>query len=167
MDRRDQQAPCRSSHIPEGVTIPARFEWTRQAGTGPDTAILGALAGRVVIEMGCGSGHNLAHLVASRGAAGIGIDRDPVKIARACGLYGQIDDLRFILGDTADVLADIPTASADACLSIFGAISFSPPGPILSGAARVLRPGGRLAVTVRADDHQDYVIVLTRRNATG
>lgn len=44
------------------MSIPTRFEWTRQAGTGPDISVLGPLTGRTVIETGCGSGHNLAHL---------------------------------------------------------------------------------------------------------
>jgi SAM-dependent methyltransferase len=147
------------------MTIPVRFEWTREPGVGSGVEVLGPLAGRVVIEMGCGSGHNLAHLAAVRGAVGIGIDRDPVKIARARGLYGQTDNLAFILGDAADILAAMPPALTDVCLSIFGALSFSSPAPILSEAARVLRPGGRLAVTMRADDHRDYVTILMRKEA--
>jgi hypothetical protein len=33
----------------------------------------------------------------------------------------------------------------------------------LKGAARALRPGGLLAVTLRASDHHDTVVILTRR----
>jgi trans-aconitate methyltransferase len=58
-----------------------------------------------VIELGCGSGHNLAALAARHDAAGIGVDHDPAKIRR---------------------------------------------------------PGGLLAITLRADDHHDTVIVLRR-----
>jgi hypothetical protein len=54
-------------------------------------------------------------------------------------------------------------ASADACLSIFGAFSFSPPRPLLQATARALRPGGLLAITLRASDHHDTVTILTRR----
>src|ERR1700758_1186371 len=72
------------------MTIPTRFEWTRQLGIGPGIKILGPLTGRVVIEMGCGSGHNLAHPAAVHGSIAIGIDRDPVKITRARGLYGHV-----------------------------------------------------------------------------
>ena len=144
------------------MTARARFEWTRQPGTGPDISVLGPLAGRTVVELGCGSGHNLAHLAACQSAAGIGIDRDPAKIARARDLYGTTPGLSFILAGVPAALAAMPAASADVCLSIFGALSFSPPGPILAGAARVLRHGGLLAVTLRADDHHDYVTVLRR-----
>jgi tRNA1(Val) A37 N6-methylase TrmN6 len=37
----------------------------------------------------------------------------------------------------------------------------------LRGAAHALRPGGRLAITLRADDHHDHVVVLIRRNPGG
>ena len=64
--------------------VRARLEWTRQPGTGPPPGILGDLAGRVVIELGCGSGHNLAVLAARYGAIVTGVDQDPAKIFRAC-----------------------------------------------------------------------------------
>jgi ubiquinone/menaquinone biosynthesis C-methylase UbiE len=145
------------------MSIPTRFEWTRQSGIGPGISVLGPLTRRTVIEIGCGSGHNIAHLAAAHCAVGIGIDHDPVRATRARDLYGRVPNLAFIVGDAAEVLAAMPPASADVCLSIFGALSFSPQGPILNGAARVLRPGGLPAITVRVDDHHDYVIVLTRK----
>jgi hypothetical protein len=43
-------------------------------------------------------------------------------------------------GDAASILAATPAASADVCLSIFGAFSFSPPRPLLAAAAHALRP---------------------------
>jgi SAM-dependent methyltransferase len=147
------------------MSVPPRFEWTRQNGTGPDISVLGPLTGRTVIEMGCGSGHNLARLATFRGVMGCGIDRDPAKIFRARDLYGAVDGLTFILGDAAEALAAMRPASADVCLSIFGALSFSPPGPLLAAAARVLRPGGILAITLRADHHRDYVAVFTRKSS--
>jgi SAM-dependent methyltransferase len=148
------------------VSIPSRLEWTRQPGTGPDPSVLGPLAGRTVIELGCGSGHNLAHLAAIHHATCIGIDRDPAKTSRARHLYGNLASLTFICGDAASILAAMPAASADVCLSIFGAFSFSPPGPHLAAVAHALRPGGRLAITLRAGDHHDHVIILTRKNTT-
>lgn len=162
MDWDDHQAPERSRCPARHLSLPARLEWTRQPGTGPGTSILGPLAGRTVTELGCGSGHNLAHLVGVRHAIGIGIDRDPVKISRARDQYGQLSNLAFILGDAAAVLVGMPPSQADICLSIFGAFSFTPPGPLLRAVAHTLRPGGRLAVTLRADDRHDHVLVLVR-----
>ena len=164
MDRHDQQAPKRGRRAARHLSIPARLEWTRQPGTGPDSSVLGALAGHTVAELGCGSGHNLACLVAVHGAAGIGIDRDPAKINRARDLYGSLDNLAFVRGDAAAVLAAMPPSTIEVVLSIFGAFSFSPPGPLLRAAAHALRPGGRLAITLRADEHHDHVIVLTRQD---
>ena len=143
--------------------VRARLEWTRQPGTGPAAGILGDLSGKVVAELGCGSGHNLAVLAARHGATVTGIDRDPAKVRRARDLYGDVPGLRVIHADAASYLSAIPAASVDVCLSIFGALSFSPPGPLLKAAARALRPGGLLALTLRAGDHHDTVLILTRR----
>ena len=140
----------------------ARLEWTRKRGTGPP-GILGNLAGRIVVELGCGSGHNLAVLATRHGAIVTGIDHDPAKVARARTLYGDIPGLHVIQADAASHLTTLPTGSVDICLSIFGAFSFSPPGPLLSATTHVLRPGGLLAITLRADDHHDHVIILSRK----
>jgi SAM-dependent methyltransferase len=116
-----------------------------------------------VIELGCGSGHNLAVLAARHGATVTGIDHDPSKVARARDLYGHLPALRVIEADATAYLATLPPGSADACLSIFGALSFtSDPGRLLTEVTRVLRPGGLLGITLRADDHHDHVTVLTR-----
>jgi hypothetical protein len=53
-------------------------------------------------------------------------------------------------------------ASIDICLSIFGAFSFTDPLPLLTVTSRALRPGGLLAVTLRADNHHDSITVLRR-----
>jgi SAM-dependent methyltransferase len=142
---------------------PARLEWTRQPGTGPPAAILGDLTGRTVIELGCGSGHNLAVLAARHLAYAAGVDHDPAKAARARQLYGHLPGLSVTCADAAAYLSALTPGTVDVCLSVFGALSFSPPSPILQAAARALRPGGILAVTLRADDRHDTVLVLTRR----
>lgn len=145
------------------MNAPGRFEWTREPGIGPGRGILGDLIGRTVVEIGCGSGHNLAHLVTHRRARGIGIDHDPGKIERATRFYGHLPEIGFHLGDAAGTLSTLTPGSVDVCLSIFGALSFADPGPILTAAARALRPGGLLALTLRADDRHDKVIVLSRK----
>jgi len=146
------------------VTVRPRLEWTRQPGTGPPPDILGDLTGKVVVELGCGAGHNLAVLAARHGAAVTGIDHDPAKVARARELYGHVPGLRVILSDAASYLNVLPAESVDACLSIFGAFSFTgQPARLLQAAARALRPGGLLAVTLRADTTHDTVVLLTRR----
>jgi SAM-dependent methyltransferase len=163
MDHRDHPAPDRSSHPAARLTPPARFEWTRQPGTGPPASILAPLAGATVIELGCGSGHNLAALAARYGVTGTGVDHDPAKIARARAGYGHLPSICFTLADACRYLNAAAPGSADLVLSVFGAFSFTDPQPLLTATARVLRPGGRLAITLRADDHHDTVVVLRRR----
>jgi SAM-dependent methyltransferase len=163
MDHRYHPPPRRSGEPTARLTAPARFEWTRQPGIGPGAAILIPLAGATVIEIGCGGGHNLAHLVAHCGAIGIGVDHDPAKIDRARGGYGHLPGIHFVLTDARTYLKAATPGSADLVVSIFGAFSFTDPLPLLTDAARVLRPGGQLAITLRADDHHDTVVVLRRR----
>lgn len=149
------------------MTIPTRFEWTRAPGIGPASNVLGDLTGRTVVELGCGSGRNLAHLVAYRGARGIGIDHDPTKISRATGFYGHLPGIAFRLSSAVEALSTLAPGSVDVCLSVFGALSFSEPGPLLAAVARALRFEGLLATTLRADDHHDTVIILSRKAPPG
>ena len=116
-----------------------------------------------VIELGCGSGHNLAHLAARYAAIGVGVDHNPAKIARARAAYGHLPGARFTLADARRYLTAAQPRSADLVVSIFGAFSFTDPLPLLTETARVLRPGGLLAITLRADDQHDMVVVLRRR----
>lgn len=163
MGYRDHQAPDRSRQLAPRLIPPATFEWTRRPGTGPGTPTLGKLAGAAVVELGCGGGHNLACLVARHGAIGVGIDNDPAKIIRARAGYGHLPGIRFVLAEAHRCLTAAEPGSADLVLSIFGAFSFTDPLPLLTAAARILRPGGRLAITLRAGDHHDTVVVLCRR----
>ncbi|MBE1876697.1 class I SAM-dependent methyltransferase [Myceligenerans pegani] len=143
---------------------PGRFELTRVPGVGPDTSILGELAGSVVVEIGCGSGHNIAHLVAHHDAVGIGIDHDPAKIHRARTFYGHIPGLQFMHDDAEQNLCRLAPGSVDVIVSIFGALSFTDDlRSLLRACSRALAPHGRLLVTLRADDDHDQVTLLRHR----
>ncbi|MEU3166909.1 class I SAM-dependent methyltransferase [Streptosporangium sp. NPDC006930] len=165
MDLRDLPPPHRSRTSPTSLTVRDRFEWTRAAGIGPPPTVFGDLAGRRVVELGCGSGHNLAHLAIHHHAEGVGIDHDPLKIQRARTLYAGLPRLAFIRTDAAAYLRSRPPESIDLCLSIFGAFSFVERAdlrPLLTAAACALRHGGRLALTLRATDTTDLVLIYTR-----
>ena len=163
MDYHDQPPPGRSSQPAAHLTPPAQFEWTRKPGTGPGLGVLGRLTGAKVVELGCGSGHNLACLARSHRLTATGVDHDAAKIQRARACYGRLPGLRFTCSDAAQFLDQAAPGSADLVLSIFGAFSFADPLPLLTATASLLRPGGLLAITLRASDEHDQVIVLRRR----
>lgn len=163
MGLRHHPPPDRSRRPPQRVTVPECFEWTRAAGVGPSPAALGDLTNRRVIELGCGAGHNLAHLVVHHHAQAVGIDCDPTKVRRARRAYGVLSNLTFFCAEATAFLREQPTASFDLGLSIFGAFSFGAPEPLLAELSRVLRPGGKLALSFRATDRTDLVLILIRR----
>jgi SAM-dependent methyltransferase len=106
------------------------------AGVGP---------GQRVLDVACGTGA-LARTVATRvGAAGsvLGLDANPEMLAVARRLDGAIE---WIHG-RAEALP-MPDASVDAVVSQFGLMFFDDRVGALREMARVLRPGGRLAVAV-------------------
>ena len=142
--------------------VRARLEWTRQPGTGPPPGILGDLTGKTVVELGCGSGHNLAVLATHHSATATGIDHDPAKVARARQLYGNIPGLQVIHADAASTSPPCPPQqSMPACRS--SARLASPRRPATEGRRPRTTPGGLVAITIRASDHQDAVVILARR----
>ncbi|WP_322754518.1 class I SAM-dependent methyltransferase [Frankia sp. Cas3] len=60
-----------------------QFRWTRTSIDDPGPELLGDVRGKHVVELGCGTGDNLAYLVDHRGALGVGIDPAPSQIRRA------------------------------------------------------------------------------------
>lgn len=101
------------------------------------------VAGLDVIELGCGTGYVSAWL-ARRGARPVGIDNSPrqLETARACQAeFGP--EFPLVLGN-AETLP-FPDASFDFAISEYGACLWADPHRWVPEAARVLRPGGRLA----------------------
>lgn len=133
---------------PEPLTPPPRMQWTQHPGAGPGAEILGDLAGRRVVELGCGPAHNLAHLVSHHDAIGVGVDAAPAQIERARAHYGHLARLPFV---TADATAFLTATgfTFDVCYCVFGALGLTPPDPLLAAIGQRLRPGGRLAFSVQ------------------
>jgi SAM-dependent methyltransferase len=136
-----------ADHPPHPRQPPTRMQWTQQPGRGPAAELLGELTGRHVLELGCGPGHNLAHLVDHHHATGIGIDAAPAQIHRARVHYGHLPGLTLITADAAPFLTTT-RHTFDAIYCAFGALGLSPPEPILAGIHQRLRPGGLLAFSV-------------------
>jgi len=112
--------------------------------SGPEAGLdaLGALEGKDVIELGCGTGYFGAWL-AKRGARVVGIDITPAQLETARRLQEETGlDLEFIEGSAEDV--PLPDASFDLAISEYGASIWCDPELWIAEASRLLRPGGRL-----------------------
>jgi SAM-dependent methyltransferase len=100
------------------------------------------LAGKDVIELGCGTAY-VSGWLARRGARVVGIDNSQVQLATARRL--QLDhglDFPLIHGNAESVpCAD---TSFDFAISEYGACLWADPQRWVPEAARVLRPGGQL-----------------------
>ncbi|PBC84671.1 MULTISPECIES: bifunctional 2-polyprenyl-6-hydroxyphenol methylase/3-demethylubiquinol 3-O-methyltransferase UbiG [unclassified Streptomyces] len=165
-----------SAELAEALAVPARMEWGTRLGQGPDANLLGPdLRGRHVLELGCGPGHNVAHVAVHRGATVTGVDLVGLQIRRARSHYGRLAGARFVAGHALHYL-QATDETYDAIYSVFGAIGLVAPELLLPAIVRKLAPRGTLAFSVphprrsgrhpSADDRpcQDFVTLpdLTR-----
>jgi ubiquinone/menaquinone biosynthesis C-methylase UbiE len=104
--------------------------------------------GTTLVDLGCGRGGPGLWLAQSHGAMLIGVDFSAAAVQQAtdrAALFGLADRARFVMGDLAATgLAD---GAADAVVSI-DALHFAvDPAAAAREALRLLRHGGRLALT--------------------
>ncbi len=103
----------------------------------------------VVVDLGCGVGGSLLHLAGRRpDLRGEGITLSPAQAQRAAELLadaGLDDRVRCREGDFLDPPADLD-GTADLVLSIEAFLHGPDPAGYFRAAARLLRPGGRLAI---------------------
>lgn len=119
------------------------LNWTQYPDHGPDESVLGELAGRRVLELGSGTGSNLAHL-ATLGAICTGVDLTPSRTETATADWGHLSGLEFVTADAATYLAQT-AESVDVVYSIFGAVWFIDPAVLLPLVRKRMRPGGSFA----------------------
>jgi SAM-dependent methyltransferase len=125
----------------EELLVPAMFaQWT-----GPVLDAAGVGAGQRVLDVGCGTGVLAREAVRRVGPAGAvtGVDPGPGMLAVAEKLEPTVD---WQAGQ-AEALPQ-PGGSFDAVVSQFGLMFFQDRRKALTEMARVLAPGGRLAVAV-------------------
>ncbi|CCK24397.1 hypothetical protein BN159_8487 [Streptomyces davaonensis JCM 4913] len=66
------------------LPVPGRMEWTTRPHSGPGAEILGPdLCRKRLLELGCGPGHNAAHLATRHGAQVTGVDLVGLQVRRA------------------------------------------------------------------------------------
>jgi len=104
-----------------------------------------ALAGRRIVELGCGAGRNTAHLAAA-GAIVTGVDHSPGQIHRARAHYAHTGATFVRAGATVHLTQT--TKRLDVIVSVFGAIGTTEPSPILAHCSRRLTRCGVLAFAV-------------------
>ena len=107
-----------------------------------DLNLLGDLAGKDVLELGCGTAYFSAWL-AKHGARPVGLDVTPAQLETARRLQGETGiEFPLIEADAAEV--PLPDASFDLVLSEYGASIWVDPYRWIPEAARLLRPDGEL-----------------------
>ncbi|MGW3076524.1 MULTISPECIES: class I SAM-dependent methyltransferase [unclassified Kitasatospora] len=131
---------------PQLLTAPDQMEWTQRPGVGPGSEILGEeLGGRRIVDLGCGPGHNAAHL-AGLGAQVTGVDSSRGQIHRATSYYGHTG-VDFVCS-TASAYLNRDRLRLDAIVSVFGAIGSAEPYKLLYACSRSLDRSGVLAFSV-------------------
>jgi len=158
-----------SLYGPEATGIPEVALGT-SAGCGVPTAVADLHPGEVVLDMGSGAG--LDTIIAARrvapGGRAIGLDMtsEMLELARKHAAEAGLDNVEFVEG----FLEEIPLAdgTVDVVLSNCVINLAADKGVVLGEAARVLRPGGRFAVTdVVADAGMDEATRTDREQWAG
>jgi SAM-dependent methyltransferase len=116
--------------------------WGMFGPSDSELGVLGDVAGKDVVELGCGTAYFGAWL-ARRGARVTGIDITPAQLATARRMSEETGiPMDLIEASAEDV--PLPDESFDVALSEYGASIWCDPYKWIPEAARLLRPGGEL-----------------------
>jgi SAM-dependent methyltransferase len=130
----------------------SRLGWTVMGdwlGRIPALQLLNPKSGELIIDAGCGEGL-LTRAIADSGAQVHGIDRSEAMLNRA--IQREKDDSKHILFHLRDITRSLPApdnfVDAVNCVAVLMHDSPAECGIFFSNAARVLKPGGRLVVSI-------------------
>lgn len=123
------------------------FVWCPEGLREADAGLLGAVAGRAVLEVGAGSAA-CARWLAGQGASVVALDLSAGMLAHARA-QNAATGVAVPLVQASGVELPFAAGSFDIACSAFGAIPFvADSGAVLREVARVLRPGGVWAFAV-------------------
>ncbi|WP_257895202.1 class I SAM-dependent methyltransferase [Streptomyces anulatus] len=123
------------------------FNWTQYPDHGLRADVLNLNAGDRVLDLGCGSGGNVAHL-ATLGMKSVGIDLSAKQLDKARERWPDVDGMELHQTDALTYLGGAFTIF-DAVYSVFGAAWFTDPGLLLPVVRASLKPGGVFAFSQR------------------
>jgi SAM-dependent methyltransferase len=118
------------------------IDWGVFSGPESEIGALGEVAGKEVVELGCGTAYFGAWL-ARHGARVTGVDPTPAQLDTARRMSEEFNlPIELVEASAEDV--PLPDASFDLVVSEYGASIWADPERWIAEAARLLRPGGRL-----------------------
>lgn len=120
-----------------------RFTWGQFEIPEDEVGVLPEVAGKDVVELGCGTAYISAWL-ARRGARSVvGIDPTPAQLATAAALGAELGPA-VPLVRAAGEQVPLRSGSFDLAVSEYGAAIWADPYRWIPEAGRLLRPGGEL-----------------------
>ncbi|WP_040777348.1 class I SAM-dependent methyltransferase [Nocardia pneumoniae] len=131
-----------------GVDSPGgEFVWCPEGVHEGDWRLLGDVAGKVVLEIGCGSAP-CSRWLAGQGARPVGLDLSHGMLERGQAVMARGGPRVPLVQADAEALP-FADASFDLACSAFGAVPFvADSALVMREVARVLRPGGRWVFSV-------------------
>jgi SAM-dependent methyltransferase len=147
-NRRDWDAYADEYQATHGEFLgDARFIWSPEGVDEADVQVLGEVAGRDVLEIGCGAAQ-CARWLRTQGAIPVGLDLSHRQLQHGRRIDLDVGPVVPTVCATATALP-FSDGSFDIAFSAFGALQFvNDAAAAVAEVARVLRPGGRFAFSV-------------------